>query len=519
MMIPLLLAALLTVACTSPVPLEDEVTALPGWRKPLKSKMYSGYVSAGDDVQDGVKYVMHEHYIFIESENDPANDPVLIWTNGGPGAASYFGLFTEVGPYYVSGDSLKTDEFNATGVPTLFDNKYAWTQKANLLIINSPPPVGYSYCDNFGPAGNGSSCGKWNDERTAKHNYIYLSNWLEAFESYQHHDFYIVGESYGGIYVPTLVREILQHETSILKKQLKGFAIIDGCVGTDVLCNLNPNPEHPSGPGNYFHVLFFGGHHAISMKLYADIMEKCPKDQLLGYGTPLTDPVCKALIAKATYQIGGMYAYSLYDTCWYQNGLKSAPKKGSTRNYWGPPTREDVSRIGGPASEIGGAVNDYPCGGGGALFKWIEHPSVKRVLGVAPDALMFMGDNGAGLPYTLTEKNLLPFYEHVVLGTDLRVLIINGDTDPTLDSFVAQNWTTSLGFKEVEEWRPWTIDGKQWMGGSITRYEHDFDFVTVRGSGHMVPQYKPRVSYEWITNFLENKPYKKYDGPSAWPEA
>lgn len=76
-------------------PFNDEVTALPGWDGPLPSKIWSGYVPAGSDTQDGTTYVMHEHYTFVASENDPANDPVIVWTNGGPGASSLYGLFVE----------------------------------------------------------------------------------------------------------------------------------------------------------------------------------------------------------------------------------------------------------------------------------------------------------------------------------------------------------------------------------------------------------------------------------------
>eukprot|EP00959_Pyramimonas_sp_CCMP1952_P076942 1608064-Pyramimonas_sp.AAC.1 len=55
------------------------------------------------------------------------------------------------------------------------------------------------------------------------------------------------------------------------------------------------------------------------------------------------------------------------------------------------------------------------------------------------------GDNGVGFTYNMTEENLLPFYTRVIGETDLRVLVYNGDTDPGLNSFAAENWTSFLG--------------------------------------------------------------------------
>lgn len=491
----------------------DQITSLPGWNAALKSRMFAGYIPCGEDIQGDVHYKMHEHYIFVESEGNPAKDPLIVWTNGGPGAASYFGLFVEVGPYYMDSSSLKGEAYNETGVPTLFNNEYGWTKMANLLIINSPPPVGYSYCEPAGPSGKAASCGAWNDSRTAQHNLQYLENWMKEFHEFQENDLYIMGESYGGIYVPTLVREILSYG-SLTKRKLKGFTIVDGCVGTDVLCSLTHGPDR-TGPGPYYHIKFLGGHHQISSKLYDQIMDECPRDQLIGYGTKLTDKNCINLITKASKQLGGMFAYSLYDTCWYENGLMANSGRNpailnSGRNYWGPPTQED-------AYLLTGALNDYHCGGGKVVDKWLTHPKVKKTLNVEPDAYLFTGDNAKGFPYTLSERNLLPFYKEVVENTDLRVLVINGDTDPTLDSLVAQNWTSSLGFEEKEEWRPWTIDGKSYMGGYVTRYHGDFDFLTVRGSGHMVPQYKARVADAVLRYWLKNEPWPAYTGPNSWP--
>jgi serine carboxypeptidase-like clade 1 len=65
-------------------------------------------------------------------------------------------------------------------------------------------------------------------------------------------------------------------------------------------------------------------------------------------------------------------------------------------------------------------------------------------------------------------------------------LLYSLDVDPAINSFAAQNWTSKLGFEEVEAWRPWTVDSCRRMGGYITKYAGNFDFLTIRGAGHMV---------------------------------
>ena len=63
---------------------------------------------------------------------------------------------------------------------------------------------------------------------------------------------------------------------------------------------------------------------------------------------------------------------------------------------------------------------------------------MRKALRVSPEAKWFSGDNGVGFNYELTEKNVIPFYQQVIEDGTLRVLIYNGDTDPGLNSFVAQ---------------------------------------------------------------------------------
>ena len=84
----------LTVVLAQPA--GHEITSLPGWNGPLPSRMYSGYIPVGKT--SGVPG--HIHYWFIESENDPINDPVVYWTNGGPGGSGITtGLLTEMGAF------------------------------------------------------------------------------------------------------------------------------------------------------------------------------------------------------------------------------------------------------------------------------------------------------------------------------------------------------------------------------------------------------------------------------------
>ena len=71
--------------------------------------------------------------------------------------------------------------FNATGIPQVQRNAHSWTKVANVIAVNNPPPIGFSYCDggsgpNTGPSGDGYSCGPWNDSSVAKANAAFLKS-------------------------------------------------------------------------------------------------------------------------------------------------------------------------------------------------------------------------------------------------------------------------------------------------------------------------------------------------------
>ena len=61
-------------------PMEDWVPSLPQMNgdQPFDFNVFSGYV----DITDTTKKI---HYMFLESQSSPADDPLIVWYNGGPG--------------------------------------------------------------------------------------------------------------------------------------------------------------------------------------------------------------------------------------------------------------------------------------------------------------------------------------------------------------------------------------------------------------------------------------------------
>uniref|UniRef100_A0A8R1HTT3 Carboxypeptidase n=1 Tax=Caenorhabditis japonica TaxID=281687 RepID=A0A8R1HTT3_CAEJA len=70
------------------------ISSLPG-APATNFKQYSGYYNVGSN---GKKNHML-HYWFVESQSNPATDPVLVWLTGGPGCSGLSALLTEWGPF------------------------------------------------------------------------------------------------------------------------------------------------------------------------------------------------------------------------------------------------------------------------------------------------------------------------------------------------------------------------------------------------------------------------------------
>ena len=123
--------------------------------------------------------------------------------------------------------------------------------------------------------------------------------------------------------------------------------------------------------------------------------------------------------------------------------------------------------------------------------------------------------------------SMLDFYRKIVPAVDIT-WIYNGDTDPCVSYEGTRTAVTRIGFPEVDGggYRPWFYNhtatslnvlmekavmfgpdlllqdtGAQ-FGGEVVNYEHNLAFLTVHGSGHMVPQFRPQAALHMLTRMI-----------------
>ncbi|MCO5595213.1 hypothetical protein L7F22_049252 [Adiantum nelumboides] len=186
---------------------DDRIIELPGQpADTLSLSQYAGYVTVNETAGRAL------YYWLVEATFDAASRPLVLWLNGGPGCSSMgYGAMEELGPFKIHP--------NGSG---LYTNPHAWNKEANMLFLESPAGVGYSYSNtssDYKTAGD-SRTGKWTSfsqkpscfellktftanflcctQITATDSFAFLLKWMERFPQYEGRKFYISGESYAG---------------------------------------------------------------------------------------------------------------------------------------------------------------------------------------------------------------------------------------------------------------------------------------------------------------------------------
>lgn len=439
----------------------DEVTHLPGMTFTPNYRQWSGYLQASPG-----KFL---HYWFVTSQRDPVKDPVVLWLNGGPGCSSLDGFLSENGPFHVNDNGA-----------TLYENAFSWNKIANVLYVESPAGVGFSYSDDKKYATD--------DDQVAEDNYKALQSFFAKFPNFTQNEFFIFGESYGGIYAPTLS---LRVATGKAKINFKGFAVGNGLSSFD----LNDQA-----------LIYFGYYHGLfGEDLWRDLnINCCDKGSCNFYNSSSETCVTLVNVAFGIVYNSGLNEYALYLDCEGQRRSHRGYDRTMShlfRNYRKHlHARKFLDGV--PSFVSLGEVP--PCINSTAQMNWLNRGDVRKALHI-PDTLPSWDicSDVVGNNYTTLYQTMKYVYLKL-LSLGLRGLVYNGDTDMACNFLGDQWFVEDLGLKATTKYQTWIhndqIAGFYQQFGNIT-------FLTVKGAGHMVPQWAPGPAFHMFQSFITNGSY------------
>ncbi|XVE66353.1 hypothetical protein DITRI_Ditri08aG0073500 [Diplodiscus trichospermus] len=433
----------------------DRVIKLPGEPAGVDFKQYAGYVTVNESHGRAL------FYWFFEAKSEPEKQPLLLWLNGGPGCSSVgYGEAEELGPFFPQKD-----------VPTLKLNPHRWNKAANLLFVESPVGVGFSYTN------TSSDIKELGDKITAKDSYEFLVNWFKRFPQFKSHDFYIAGESYAGHYVPQLAEVIFDSNKHVSKEDyinLKGFMIGNA---------LMEDETDQTGMVDYAWY-----HAVISDQVYHKIKVKC------NFTSEHQTPDCNKALDDyfEVYRIIDMY--SLYTP-------KCVSDTSSSRQRQAIPgiAPKLFSKFDGWHKRPAGYD---PCASS-YTATYLNRPDVQEALHANVTKMSYPWTHCSDVISVWKDSpaSVLPTIKKLIAG-GIRVWVFSGDTDGRIPVTSTRLTLKKLGLKAIKEWTPWYT--KQQVGGWTIEYD-GLMFVTIRGAGHQVPTFKPRQSLQLVRHFLANK--------------
>ncbi|XP_050213164.1 serine carboxypeptidase II-2 [Mercurialis annua] len=421
----------------------DRVVELPGQSFNVSFAHYSGYVTVNQESGRNL------FYWFFEAAADPHSKPLILWLNGGPGCSSIaYGEAEEIGPFHIQQDGK-----------TLYLNPYSWNQVANILFIDSPVGVGYSYSKTSSDLLNNG------DKRTAADSLAFLLRWFDRFPQFKGRDFYITGESYAGHYVPQLSQAIVRHnkETKGRTINLRGYMV--GNALTD---------DYHDRLG-VFEFMWTSG--LISDQTYKKLNLLCGNQSFIH-----DSDACEDILDIASKELGNIDPYSIYTPSCARNVsgsnqlLKKMHRFGHVSEKYDPCT-EAHSRM------------------------YFNLPEVQKALHVSTEFAESKWETCSGLINTNwkdSPRTVLDVY-HELIESGLRIWVFSGDTDAVIPVTSTRYSIDALNLTTTKPWHAWYDDGQ--VGGWSQEYA-GLAFVVVRGAGHEVPLHKPKLALTLVKAFL-----------------
>ncbi|XP_074375560.1 serine carboxypeptidase-like 45 isoform X1 [Apium graveolens] len=452
-MIHLLFIVLLVCSCFTRIECSlsdcDKITQLPG-QPQVGFQQFSGYVTVDSNKRERALF-----YYFVEAEIDPASKPLVLWLNGGPGCSSLgVGAFSENGPFRPNGD-------------VLVKNDYSWNSEANMLYLETPAGVGFSYSTD-------SSTMTMNDEITARDNLVFMKRWFLKFPQYRQRELFITGESYAGHYIPQLAQLMIQSNKKQKIFNLKGIAL--GNPVLEYTTDFNSRAE------------FFWSHGLISDSTYSIFTSVCNYSRYVSeYYRDSVSPLCSRVmseVTKETSRFVDKYDVTL-DVC-----ISSVFAQSKIISPQQVSERIDV------------CLEDE-------TVKYLNRKDVQKALHARLVGVRKWDVCSSILDYELLNIEI-PTISLVgsLVKEGIPVLVYSGDQDSVIpltgSRTLVRGLAKQLGLNTTVPYRVW-FEGQQ-VGGWTQVYGDILSFATIRGAAHEVPFSQPERSLVLFKSFLKGRP-------------
>jgi carboxypeptidase C (cathepsin A) len=186
-----------------------------------KTELVSGYIPI----------TKRDNLFYLLAQSSKKNAPLVIFLNGGPGASSMAGAFVANGPY------LLQNPFSHGSTYQLIKNPWSWNKIANVVYLDQPRYVGYSY-------GEGNYRTSLN---SVGHDFLtWLRLFYQRYPELKNRPLYLTGESFAGAYIGEFTHQILLHNknNSHDKIKLMGLFVQAGTIGDDQRYGLDSSPQY-----------------------------------------------------------------------------------------------------------------------------------------------------------------------------------------------------------------------------------------------------------------------------------
>mmetsp|Transcript_5224 Transcript_5224/g.9273 ORF Transcript_5224/g.9273 Transcript_5224/m.9273 type:complete len:697 (+) Transcript_5224:32-2122(+) len=491
-----------------------------------------------------------QFWLFIPDEI-AAEGTMVSWFNGGPGCSSFSaGIMFETSPVTVPLNEAgwcceKQDE------PLLY-NRYAWTNASVMLYVEQPIGVGFSEATNDTPE-------PFSEDDVAADFDAFLQNFYKVFDGFEHrdgkeskydpkldmtnHKLFLVGESYAGVYIPSVAR-------GIYLNNVKNLPNIDGserfqtplagvAIGNGKIDSLTQDPAV---------INFAYWHGLIDMPtrdfLYAE-WDHCMANYKLGKVGKHVEPA-------------PFHPFNLRDDCGVFVGVLNAAGAGAFEKLMAGPNIYEYS-----------TWDAYEAADGedGTVSRFYNNLKVQEALNVPPhrrgpkhlwqgcipepdpadyrrrlsssessDLLAVLGDNKTSTSMmghrrlfmdNDTPLSVLPYIAELLDEAKIDVLLYSGDRDIICCTQGSEEAIRKMDWSGTREAAPsnnevssnrnaWTEAPRGlWLyedypAGYIKKHKN-LGFLTIYNAGHMVPYNQPGPALDMLTRFLKGESF--YDRP------